>query len=272
LEFSIHSNVLFIIVIIMGALFIYKLTRCIALITGVSHGCGIGAAICNKLASEGVDIFFTHWGSTTDWVKKFEDNIREYGVRCGNLEVDLAEPSAPFKLLDAVTAEFGSPAILVNNAAHSLRDGFMKLDAKTLDDHYAVNMRATFLLSVEFARRFRHSQNTMGRIINLTSGQALGPMVGELAYAATKGAISAFTLSLSAELAPLGITVNAVNPGPTDTGWMNEEIKQELLPKFPLGRIGFPEDAARLIAFLASEEAQWITGQILNSEGGFIRA
>jgi 3-oxoacyl-[acyl-carrier protein] reductase len=184
----------------------------------------------------------------------------------------LADPSAPFHLLDVVTAELGSPAILVNNAAHSSRDGYMNLDAKTLDDHYAVNMRATFLLSVEFARRFSQSQNTMGRIINLTSGQALGPMLGELAYASTKGAISAFTLSLSAELAPLGITVNAVNPGPTDTGWMNEEIKKELLPKFLLGRIGIPADAARLVAFLASEEAEWITGQIFNSEGGFLRS
>lgn len=184
----------------------------------------------------------------------------------------MADPSAPFHLLDVVTAELGIPAILVNNAAHSSSDGYMDLDAKTLDDHYAVNMRATFLLSVEFARRFRQSQHAMGRIINLTSGQALGPMPGELAYAATKGAISAFTLSLSAELAPLGITVNAVNPGPTDTGWMNEEIKQAILPKFPLGRIGIPGDAARLVAFLASEEAEWITGQILNSEGGFLRS
>jgi 3-oxoacyl-[acyl-carrier protein] reductase len=219
-----------------------------------------------------VDIFFTHWDSDANWVKQFEDSIREYGVRCGNLDVDLADQSAPFHLLDVVTAELGIPAILVNNAAHSSRDGYMNLDAKTLDDHYAVNIRATFLLSVEFARRFRQSPIPMGRIINLTSGQALGPMAGELAYAATKGAISAFTLSLSAELAPLGITVNAINPGPTDTGWMNEKTKLELLPKFPLGRIGFPEDAARLVAFLASEEAQWITGQILNSEGGFIRA
>lgn len=183
----------------------------------------------------------------------------------------MADPNAPFKLLDVVTAELGLPSILVNNAAHSSRDGYINLDAKTLDDHYAVNMRATFLLSVDFARRFKKSYNAMGRIINLTSGQALGPMMGELAYAATKGAISAFTLSLSAELAPLGITVNAVNPGPTDTGWMNEEIKQELSLKFPLGRIGIPEDAARLVAFLASEEAQWITGQVLNSEGGFLR-
>jgi 3-oxoacyl-[acyl-carrier protein] reductase len=165
----------------------------------------------------------------------------------------------------------GLPAILVNNAAHSTSDGYMNLDAKTLDDHYAVNMRATFLLSVEFARRFRQSSTRAGRIINLTSGQALGPMPGELAYAATKGAIAAFTLSLSAELAPLGITVNAVNPGPTDTGWMNEEVRHWILPKFPLGRIGMPEDAARLVAFLASEEAEWITGQVLNSEGGFLR-
>ncbi|MDM5328866.1 SDR family oxidoreductase [Neobacillus sp. CF12] len=250
----------------------YKLNEYVALITGVSHENGIGAAICNKLASEGADIFFTHWRSDANWIKQFEDSIKEYGVRCGNLEVDLADPSAPFHLLDVVTAELSIPAILVNNAAHSSSDGYMDLDAKTLDDHYAVNMRATFLLSVEFARRFRQSQHAMGRIINLTSGQALGPMPGELAYAATKGAISAFTLSLSAELAPLGITVNAVNPGPTDTGWMNEEIKQAILPKFPLGRIGIPGDAARLVAFLASEEAEWITGQILNSEGGFLRS
>ncbi|WP_307197764.1 SDR family oxidoreductase [Neobacillus niacini] len=249
----------------------YKQNGSIGLITGVSHENGIGAAICHKLASEGVDIFFTHWGANIDWVKQFENSIREYGVGCGNLEIDLADPEAPFNVLETVTTELGLPSILVNNAAHSTTDGYMNLDAKTLDDHYAVNMRATFLLSVEFARRFKQSRINAGRIINLTSGQALGPMPGELAYAATKGAISAFTLSLSAELAPLGITVNAVNPGPTDTGWMNEAIRQSILPKFPLGRIGMPEDAARLVAFLASEEAEWITGQVLNSEGGFLR-
>ncbi len=96
-------------------------------------------------------------------------------------------------------------------------------------------------------------------------------MPGELAYAATKGAISAFTKSLSRELASLRITVNAINPGPTDSTWMNDEIREYLLPQFPMGRIGAPEDAARLVAFLASEEAEWITGQIIHSEGGFIR-
>lgn len=244
----------------------------VAVVTGVSHGKGIGAAICQKLASEGADIFFTHWGAEDHWVKRFESSIKENGVRCSNLEIDLSDANAAYKILELVGRELGVPTILVNNAAHSTSDGYMDLDAKTIDDHYAVNMRATFLLSVEFARRFKHANKSMGRIINLTSGQALGPMPGELAYAATKGAISAFTLSLSTELAPLGITVNAVNPGPTNTGWITDELEQFLLPKFPFGRIGTPEDAARLVAFLASDEAQWITGQIIHSEGGFLRS
>lgn len=250
-----------------------KLKGNIAIVTGTSHSQGIGAAICRELAKEGADIFFTHWRSEDRWAEKFHNEItQEYGVRCGSLEIDLSEPDAPFKLLDTVNNQLGIPTILVNNAAHSTRDGFMKLDAKTLDDHYAVNMRATILLSVEFARRLKQQNKLNGRIINMTSGQALGPMIGELAYVATKGAISAFTLSLSAELAPLGITVNAVNPGPTDTGWMTDEIKQRLKSKFLSGRIGLPEDAARLVSFLASPDAQWITGQVINSEGGFLRA
>ena len=94
-------------------------------------------------------------------------------------------------------------------------------------------------------------------------------MPGKLAYVTTKGAIEAFTVTLAVEVAPRGITVNAVDPGPTDTGWMTEEIKRELLPRFPMGRIGQAADAARLIAFLASEDAQWVTGQIIRSTGGF---
>jgi len=96
-------------------------------------------------------------------------------------------------------------------------------------------------------------------------------MVGELAYAASKGAIEAFTRTLAAEVGHKGITVNAVNPGPTDTGWMGEDLGRELAAKFLAGRVGQPEDAARLVAFLASDEAAWITGQIINSEGGFLR-
>jgi 3-oxoacyl-[acyl-carrier protein] reductase len=248
-----------------------KLNTPIAVVTGVSHSKGIGSAVVRKLGSEGVNIFFTYWKAEREWVKNFENEIKQMGVKCESLEVDLSKAESATELLDAVTKKLGFPTIIINNAAYSTRDGYELLDSKVLDDHYAVNMRATFLICAEFARRFKELKKTSGRIINLTSGQALGPMIGELAYAATKGAINAFTLSLSAELAPIGITVNAVNPGPTDTGWMNEEIKDILLPKFLMGRIGLSEDAAKLIAFLASSEAEWITGQVINSEGGFLR-
>ena len=131
-------------------------------------------------------------------------------------------------------------------------------------------MRAAMLLAVEFARRFDGGEG--GRIINLSSGQSLGPMPEELAYSATKGAIEAFTRSLAPAVMAKGITVNAVNPGPTDTGWVSPELRGVLLPRFPTGRIGSPEDAARLVAWLAGPEAAWVTGQVIHSEGGFLRS
>ena len=248
----------------------------IAIVTGASRRKGIGAAVCRALATSGADIFFTHWrsfdsmlpqGADEDGPARLKNELQQLGVRCESLEIDLSKIDAPKRILDEVELRFGSPSILVNNAAHSTRGGFEVLDAAMLDAHYAVNMRGTFLLTVEFARRL--SGKSGGRIINLTSGQSVAPMPGELAYVATKGAIEAFTVSLSAELASHGITVNAVDPGATDSGWMTEEIRHELLHHFPMGRIGQPEDAARLIAFLASDEAAWITGQVIHSRGGF---
>ena len=192
-------------------------------------------------------------------------------MKCAHAEIDLSEPEAYLQVIQGAENALGVPSILVNNAAYSTRDGYEKLQVAEMDAHYAVNIRAAMMLSAAFAKSFKKAGYHAGSIINLTSGQAQGPMVEELAYVATKGAISAFTLSLSAELGSLGITVNAVNPGPTNTGWMSEELKQALLPKFILGRIGEAKDAARLIAFLASKEATWITGQVINSEGGFLR-
>src|SRR4029079_792010 len=103
------------------------------------------------------------------------------------------------------------------------------------------------------------------------SGQNQGPMPTELAYAASKGAIEAFVESFAYTVGPLGITVNALTPGPVDTGWMSGDLKQSLEPKFALGRIGQPADIAKVIAFLASPAADWITGQVINAEGGFTR-
>ena len=103
------------------------------------------------------------------------------------------------------------------------------------------------------------------------SGQTLGPMLGELPYATTKGALETFVRQLAPEVMPLGITVNAVNPGVTDTGWIGDDLRPRLLAQMPAGRLGEPEDVARLVAWLCSEEAGWVTGQVIASEGGFVR-
>ncbi len=240
----------------------------VAVVTGAGRPRSIGTAICLALAANGADIFFTHWGVGEGDPEALLERLREAGVRAEGMELDLSIPESSETLLDAAAERLGSPTILINNAAHSERDGYENLDAATLDAHYAVNLRATALLSVLFARRFDEEH---GRIVNLTSGQSLGPMPGELAYAATKGAIEAFTRTLAAEVGHKDITVNAVNPGPTNSGWMTGKLRRDLAAKFPAGRVGEPEDAARLVAFLASEEATWISGQVIHSEGGFLR-
>jgi 3-oxoacyl-[acyl-carrier protein] reductase len=232
----------------------------VALVTGADNPRGIGRAVCHALAARGATVACTVEPGTP---------VAQAELRAVPIEADLADPEAPAALMAAVEAQVGRPWILVNNAAHSTRDSYATLDAATLDAHYAVNVRAPALLSCELARR--HERGRPGRIVNLTSGQSFGPMRGELAYTATKGALETFTVQFAAEVAALGITVNAVGPGPNDTGWMDDELRAELLPRFPMGRIGRPEDAAALIAFLCSEEAGWITGQVIHSEGGFVR-
>jgi 3-oxoacyl-[acyl-carrier protein] reductase len=246
----------------------------IALVTGASRRQGIGAGICRAFAAQGTNIFFTSWRNYDQEQPHTQDpngpemlvhELRGHNIRAEFLEIDLSNQDAPMQLLDSVTELMGRPSILVNNAAYSTRDGYQNLDAATLDAHYAVNVRAMALLSVEFARR--HPAGSPGRIINLSSGQGLGPMPGELAYVATKGAIEAFTCTLAAEVASLGITVNAIDPGITDTGWITAEIEQAFLPEMGMGRFGQPEDVARLVVFLASQAGKWITGQTIHSRG-----
>lgn len=246
----------------------------IAIVTGASRQRGIGTAICRALAAAGIDIFFTHWGvydatmpwgAEENWPALLQRELQTTGVRCESMAVDLSTNDAATRIMDEVEVRLGNPSILVNNAAYSTQDGYKLLSAEILDRHYAVNMRGTMLLSVEFARRFVGTAG--GRIISMTSGQAVTAMPEELAYIATKGAIEAFTISLAADLSARGITVNAVDPGATDTGWMTEELRHHLIEQHPQKRIGQPEDAARLVAFLASADARWITGQIIHSRG-----
>ncbi len=247
----------------------------IAIITGASRKIGIGAAIAERLAAAGADIFLTYylpydesmpWGSHPAEVEATLARLHALGVRAYGLEANLAQVTTPKHIFDAVEGLLGKPAILINNATNSEQGDIFALDAEQMDRHYAVNVRGMALLCREFLLRWTGSAG--GRIMNMSSGQGLGPMAGEIAYATTKGAVEAFTTSLAAGVARRGITVNAIDPGITDTGWIPQELHRQLTAQAPFGRVGLPSDAANLICFLASEQGGWITGQILHSRGG----
>ena len=194
------------------------------------------------------------------------DKIRSFGVRAEGIQADLSDPETPRLIFDQVENTLGPVDILINNAAYSLNADIYTLTPELMDAHYAVNLRGTVLMCAEFARRYDGRPG--GRIINMTSGQSVGPMPDEIPYITTKGAIEALTTSLSFDLMRKGITVNAVDPGATDTGWINPRLYAELVATTPGGRVGEPLDAARLIQFLVSAHAGWITGQIVRSRGG----
>ena len=252
--------------------------RKIVIVTGVSRLKGIGYSICSELAKRNFDIFFTYWTNydnqmpwrmESDEPNLIQTEIRKYGVNCEKLELDLSLVNSELLLLDEVQNKLGKASVLVNNATYSTHTDIDNFSATELDKHYEINLKGTTLLIIEFIKRFNFTQG--GRIINLTSGQSLGEMSNEIAYAITKGAIETLTKTISQKIAAKGITINAVNPGPTDTGWMDEKLTAIILEKSPMKRIGTPKDAAKLISFLASDEAEWITGQIIHSEGGFTR-
>jgi 3-oxoacyl-[acyl-carrier protein] reductase len=245
-----------------------------ALVTGASRRAGIAAAVARALARDGWDVATTcwrpydesePWGSHREEAAELVEELRALGARAALNEDDLADAAAPARIFDAGEAAVGSLSALVCVHAHSETGGVLETDAAQLDRHLAVNARGTALLISEFARRFRSEPGT-GRIITFSSGL---PLTGEVAYAASKGAIEWLTVSAAVELGPRGITVNAIDPGPTDTGWISSQLADAIVRATPLGRLGRPEDAAEAAAFLCSERASWITGQVLRADGGF---
>jgi 3-oxoacyl-[acyl-carrier protein] reductase len=208
------------------------------------------------------------WGADADQDGLLAE-LRASGARVERVEADFADPQAPGRVVGAAVAAFGRVDVLVANHTYSTRQPFLELAADEVDRHLAVIVRGTLMLVRDFARQ--HDGRPGGRVVMLTSGQHLGPMGGEVAYAAAKGALHQVTWTLSDLLIDRGITVNTVNPGPTDTGWADPGLHERVRRAFPLGRWGQPDDAARLIAWLCTDEAQWVTGQVVNSEGGVRR-
>ena len=256
----------------------------VAIVTGVSRRVGIGLAVARRLAALGAGLFVTSWAAHDREQPWGADPggvaavLAELGSgdasspavgRVEHLEADLLDPEAPDRVMAAAVEAFGHVDILVCNHARSSLGGLGQLTTAELDASFAVNTRAVLLLVQAFAAQ--HGGRPGGRVVLFTSGQHLGPMPGELAYAASKGALVEVTASLADTLADRGVTVNTINPGPTDTGYVDQATRERVATMFPAGRWGAPADAARLVAWLCTDDAAWVTGQVVNSEGGFRR-
>jgi 3-oxoacyl-[acyl-carrier protein] reductase len=243
-----------------------------ALVTGASRQGGIGYAIARRLLDAGAAVFIQGW--------TMHDAQQPWGAEPGGTEAvaealgvpfidaDFAHPEAPAAVIDTAQEALGHLDILIVNHARSGHGRLVELTAHEVDAFLHENVRAALLLVREFALRYDEDRRS-GRIVLLTSGQHIAPMAREVAYAVSKGALQQATLTLADELADRGITVNAVNPGPTDTGWRLADSSPARA--MPFGRWGEPDDAARLVTWLCGDDARWITGQTIDSEGGFRR-
>jgi 3-oxoacyl-[acyl-carrier protein] reductase len=247
-----------------------------ALVTGATRKAGIAAAVARALAEDGWDVATTGWrpydetepwGSRLHEAEELVEELRALGARAAFREDDLGDPDAAERVVGWAEGEVGPLSALVVAHTRSRVGGLLETDVAEWGLHLEVNARGAFLLCAAFARRWAGRAGS-GRIVLYTSGP---PLAGEVAYAASKGALERLVFSLGAELAPLGITVNAVDPGPTDTGWLDDspELREQLLEEHPLGRLGRPEDSASLVAFLCSARGGWVNGQVLACDGGF---
>jgi 3-oxoacyl-[acyl-carrier protein] reductase len=238
-----------------------------AIVTSASRG--IGSAIARRLAADGIAAA-VHYGRSRDEAEALVRGIKAEGGRAIAAQSDLAEPDAMSKLFDAAEDAFGIVDILVNNG------GVMNLSpiADTTDDAFerqvAVNLGGTFRGMRAAANRIADN----GRIISFSSSVVGLYQPGYGVYAATKAAVEAMTHVLAKELGPRGITVNVIAPGPVETelfltGKSQEQVKS-IADMNPFGRLGAPDDIARVTAFLASAEAGWVNGQTIRANGGII--
>ena len=248
----------------------------VAVVTGVGRRRSIGARLAVGLAQDGWDLALSYWRPYDDRVgfdrsiddpESIAEECRSLGASVVLVPADLSDPAVPADLFEAARA-LGPATGLVMSHCESVDSSILTTDLASWDRHFAVNARATWLLVKSFAEQLATVTEpgaVGGRIVALTSDHT----VHNLPYGASKGALDRIVTAAAVELADRGVRANVINPGPIDTGWMDDATRTWCTEATPAGRLGSADDTADLVRFLFSDQGSWMNGQTLFSNGGF---